>query len=222
MSRPLWTLDAFLAATGGRLVGMPPAAVTGISIDTRTIAPGEAFFAIRGESLDRHDYVPMAQARDAASAVVAENRAGEFDAAKGPITVVGDVLAALGALGALDAITAPLAAQSTLTGCSYDWAAWATNWRTRTWEPWNCSNGTPGANASVFGQARNGSGTAGQTLCGGTYGWHYNHPTYDGATSSNATCLYVPSPSSPAQPAIPSASRPAASQRRPQPVPCVS
>jgi UDP-N-acetylmuramoyl-tripeptide--D-alanyl-D-alanine ligase len=99
VTRPLWTFDAFLAATGGRVVGAPPAAVTGISIDSRTVAPGEAFFAIRGESLDGHDFVPMALARDAATVVVAESRAREFDAVPGALTVVPDVLSALGALG---------------------------------------------------------------------------------------------------------------------------
>ena len=46
MSGPLWTFDDMVAATGGRPVGAAPAAITGISIDSRTLAPGDAFFAI--------------------------------------------------------------------------------------------------------------------------------------------------------------------------------
>ena len=37
-----------------------PAAVTGLSIDSRTIAPGEAYFAIKGDVHDGHDFVPAA------------------------------------------------------------------------------------------------------------------------------------------------------------------
>ncbi len=47
MSAPLWTGEALAAATGGRPIGAMPAAVTGVSIDTRTLQPGDAFFAIK-------------------------------------------------------------------------------------------------------------------------------------------------------------------------------
>jgi len=56
MSAALWTATDFLAATGGRAVGTVPAAIAGISIDSRTVRAGEAFFAIRGDSLDGHDF----------------------------------------------------------------------------------------------------------------------------------------------------------------------
>ena len=54
----LWTTEAFVAAAGGRLrrASRPPA-IAGISIDSRTIAPGDAFVAIRGERFDGHDFV---------------------------------------------------------------------------------------------------------------------------------------------------------------------
>ena len=48
----LWTTDDLIQATGARPFGQLPAGVSGISIDTRTLAPGEAFFAIRGERFD--------------------------------------------------------------------------------------------------------------------------------------------------------------------------
>ena len=37
-----------------------PAAITGLSIDSRTIAPGEAYFAIKGDVHDGHDFVDAA------------------------------------------------------------------------------------------------------------------------------------------------------------------
>ena len=54
-SEPLWTRDELLAALGGEEIGAMPRAVTGISIDTRTLRPGELFFAIQGERTDGHD-----------------------------------------------------------------------------------------------------------------------------------------------------------------------
>ena len=49
-----------------------PRAWAGISIDTRTLEPGELFFAIKGDNSDGHDYVGAAFARGAAAAVVDE------------------------------------------------------------------------------------------------------------------------------------------------------
>jgi len=91
---PLWRLADLLAATGGRAVGAPAVATTGLSIDTRTLAPGEAFFAITGERLDGHDYVAAALAAGASLAVVAESRFAGLPA-EGRYVVVPDVLAAL-------------------------------------------------------------------------------------------------------------------------------
>jgi UDP-N-acetylmuramoyl-tripeptide--D-alanyl-D-alanine ligase len=47
---------------------------TGYSIDSRTVAPGEVFFAVRGERLDGHDFVTAAFARGAVAAVVSRAR----------------------------------------------------------------------------------------------------------------------------------------------------
>jgi UDP-N-acetylmuramoyl-tripeptide--D-alanyl-D-alanine ligase len=93
---PLWTLDAFLTATGGRLEGGGKVEVNGISIDSRTLEPGDAFFAISGDRLDGHDFVAAALEKGAALAVIAEERLGEIKAR--PLIVVPDVLAALKAL----------------------------------------------------------------------------------------------------------------------------
>ena len=58
--RPLWTVEAMAAAMGARREGALPDSVRGISIDSRSIGPGEAFFAIKGDSRDGHDFVDNA------------------------------------------------------------------------------------------------------------------------------------------------------------------
>ncbi len=80
----LWTPDALEAATGGRWIG-DRRPVSGASIDTRTLQPGDLFFAIRGEARDGHDFVAQALAKGAGAAVVSEARAAEFD---GPVLAV--------------------------------------------------------------------------------------------------------------------------------------
>jgi len=70
----LWETDAVLAATNGRPVGNMPEGITGISIDTRTLKKGDAFFAIKGDNFDGHDFLPAALRAGAAFAVVDENR----------------------------------------------------------------------------------------------------------------------------------------------------
>jgi UDP-N-acetylmuramoyl-tripeptide--D-alanyl-D-alanine ligase len=97
--KPLWTYDGLLAATKGRPLGARPDAILGVSIDSRTVEPGEAFFAIAGERFDGHDFVTPALAKGAATAVVAEGRLSALGRLKGSLTVVADVLGALGDLG---------------------------------------------------------------------------------------------------------------------------
>jgi UDP-N-acetylmuramoyl-tripeptide--D-alanyl-D-alanine ligase len=74
----------------------------GYSIDSRTILPGELFFAVRGERLDGHDYVAAALERGALAAVVSRARvAGLPDAALAhPLLITEDPLAALQLLAA--------------------------------------------------------------------------------------------------------------------------
>ena len=55
MTAPLWTVQAIMEATGAERAGALPDAITGISIDSRSIKAGEAFFAIKGDTLDGHD-----------------------------------------------------------------------------------------------------------------------------------------------------------------------
>lgn len=95
---PLWTPDALARATGGTLTGPPAGTIGGISIDTRTLQPGDVFFAIRGENSDGHAYVGTAQQRGAALSVVERGRLGEMPEGAG-LLAVDDVLGALEAAG---------------------------------------------------------------------------------------------------------------------------
>ena len=78
MSEPLWTTDAMAAAMGARRAGTLPEGIAGLSIDSRTLAAGEAFFAIAGDARDGHDFVPAALKAGAGVAVVAAEQAGDM------------------------------------------------------------------------------------------------------------------------------------------------
>jgi UDP-N-acetylmuramoyl-tripeptide--D-alanyl-D-alanine ligase len=88
-----------IGAMGGRPVGTLPQGVTGISIDSRTLQSGEAFFAIRGEKFDGHDFATAAMAAGAALLVVAEAKLPALGRLKTPMIVVDDVLKALERVG---------------------------------------------------------------------------------------------------------------------------
>ena len=94
MSAPLWTSAAMAEAMRASVQGVPPEAISGLSIDTRTIAPGEAYFAIKGDVHDGHAFVAAALKAGAALAVVERAQRENF-AADAPLLVVDDVLAAL-------------------------------------------------------------------------------------------------------------------------------
>ena len=93
MTEALWS-EAELAATLGAPSAPLAQAVDGVSIDTRTLKPGDLFVAIKGENRDGRDFVGRAFAAGAAATVVAGPIPPEF-AALGPIFVVDDALAAL-------------------------------------------------------------------------------------------------------------------------------
>lgn len=94
-----WTLEQIARALG---VDPPAAAaepVSGVSIDSRTIAPGQLFFAIRGPRHDGHAFVSDVLAAGAVAAVVERSRIAEFPrAARARLLGVDDTLAALGRL----------------------------------------------------------------------------------------------------------------------------
>ena len=92
--RPLWTAADVLAATQGRGPGGWDAA--GVSIDSRSLAPGDLFVAIRGVRTDGHQYVAKAFEAGAGAAVV--DRPVENLAAAHPLIWVDDTLRALNGL----------------------------------------------------------------------------------------------------------------------------
>jgi UDP-N-acetylmuramoyl-tripeptide--D-alanyl-D-alanine ligase len=92
-----FTLAEVAAATGGALRGEPTTRVVGVSSDTRTIALGALFVALRGERFDGHDHLAAARAKGAVAALV---EAGAAAVEGLPTVVVPDAVRALGALGA--------------------------------------------------------------------------------------------------------------------------
>jgi UDP-N-acetylmuramoyl-tripeptide--D-alanyl-D-alanine ligase len=95
---PLWTSRAMAQAMRAQVQGALPDAITGLSIDSRTIAPGEAYFSIKGDVHDGHDFVNAALKAGAALAVVEKAQRDKF-AGDAPLLVVEDVLAGLVELG---------------------------------------------------------------------------------------------------------------------------
>ena len=71
--------------------------VTGYSIDSRTLQPGDLFVAIKGERFDGHDFVSAAIERGAAAAIIAREKLTTLqeEASKRPLLVVDDTLRAL-------------------------------------------------------------------------------------------------------------------------------
>jgi UDP-N-acetylmuramoyl-tripeptide--D-alanyl-D-alanine ligase len=94
-----WTLDRVSAALDEELVAAQPLGSTplsSIATDTRTIAQGACFVALRGENFDAHDFLREAVAKGAAAVVVGDaRRAAELGV---PVFVVKDTLKALWAL----------------------------------------------------------------------------------------------------------------------------
>ncbi|MCB2096202.1 MAG: UDP-N-acetylmuramoyl-tripeptide--D-alanyl-D-alanine ligase [Parvularculaceae bacterium] len=101
MSAGLWTAFEAAAATGGALCargGDPDRwiaeewAAKGLSIDTRTLSPGEMFVALN-DMRDGHDFLESAFERGASAALVARAPANAPDGA--PLLVVPDTLEGL-------------------------------------------------------------------------------------------------------------------------------
>jgi UDP-N-acetylmuramoyl-tripeptide--D-alanyl-D-alanine ligase len=106
-----FTVQEIVRATQGALVvgdlGVP---VTGVSIDSRTLGVGEAFFAIVGHRLDGHEFIADAASRGAAC-VVAQTVPDHIPSGV-PFVLVEDTTRALGRLAARHRakFTLPLAA----------------------------------------------------------------------------------------------------------------
>ena len=83
-----------VAAIGARMSG-GDARFEGVSTDTRSVRPGELFFALRGERFDGHAFLERAQAAGAVAGVVDSRYNGRFPF---PVAIVDDTRRALGDL----------------------------------------------------------------------------------------------------------------------------
>ena len=106
MAETLWTSDELAAATGGRANGGFTA--SGVSIDTRTLQPGDLFVALGG-ARDGHEFVVQAMAAGAAAALVSQDILG-------PSIRVDDTQSALEALGVAARDRATTARRAAITG----------------------------------------------------------------------------------------------------------
>lgn len=92
----IWSFEELVQAAGGVPSGGPVRTIAGVSIDTRTLEPGDLFVALKDQR-DGHDFVGTAFAKGAAAALVSDTyTAVEGD---GALIRVPDPLRALEAVG---------------------------------------------------------------------------------------------------------------------------
>jgi len=96
MAEPLWQWDEVVAATQGAARRAPATPITGFSIDSRSIAPGDVFVALK-DARDGHEFVPAAFKAGAAAAIV--SRGYHAGSLRGALLRVDDPLRALEAVG---------------------------------------------------------------------------------------------------------------------------
>jgi len=94
----LFSIQEAITWTGARVVGTPPSAVSGVSTDTRSLAKGNLFVALRGEHFNGHAFLATAAASGAVAAVVQQGEEIPPAARDLPRLVVDDTLTALGKL----------------------------------------------------------------------------------------------------------------------------
>ncbi len=85
------TLAEMARVLGVEDFSSPPTTIEGWSVDSRTLRPGDLFFALKGPRYDGHDFVAQALARGAVGAVVERPIAG----VQGPQLIVPDTQTAL-------------------------------------------------------------------------------------------------------------------------------
>jgi UDP-N-acetylmuramoyl-tripeptide--D-alanyl-D-alanine ligase len=101
----LWTQSELTPVLGTPSAPLA-AAVCGVSIDSRTLSPGDLFIAIKGETHDGHDHIARAFEAGAAAAVVARQRAASLPAL-GPVFAAEDTLHAMERLGIAARVRSP-------------------------------------------------------------------------------------------------------------------
>ena len=86
-------------SSGAQLAGKATASFGGVSIDTRSLEPGQLFVAIRGPNFDAHEFLPRAAEAGAAGLLVERNHfRSEGLPAQLPVVGVEDCVRALGAV----------------------------------------------------------------------------------------------------------------------------
>ncbi|ALL12719.1 UDP-N-acetylmuramoyl-tripeptide--D-alanyl-D-alanine ligase [Caulobacter henricii] len=106
MSEPLWTADEIAAATGGRVAG--DFVATGVSIDSRSLSPGDLFVALTG-ARDGHEFVVQTADKGAAGALVSRP-------VPVPAVLVEDTFRGLERLGEAARLRAPQTRRGAVTG----------------------------------------------------------------------------------------------------------
>jgi UDP-N-acetylmuramoyl-tripeptide--D-alanyl-D-alanine ligase len=94
MILPISKVAEFIAASGDFPRGSCEPVALAYSIDSRTIGPGQLFFAVKGERLDGHDYVASALEKGAIAAVVRKDQLHRY-ASHTQLLAVEDTLVAL-------------------------------------------------------------------------------------------------------------------------------
>jgi len=94
----MFEVNGVLEATKGKLIqGDPRVSFKNISMDTRSIKPGEAFIAIKGDNFDGHDFINEA-VKKGSSCIIKEERGRVFRARGAAVIEVKDTIKALGSL----------------------------------------------------------------------------------------------------------------------------
>ena len=111
MTSALWTFDELAQATGGTFTGLQGQGgeATGITFDSRQVAKGDIFLALKGVR-DGHDFVPMAFQSGAVVAITRRPVEG------GPCLLVPDVQKALEDLAVFARDRAPQVKRGAVTG----------------------------------------------------------------------------------------------------------
>ena len=99
MKEIIWTLKAMTKAMNATAINIENADINEISIDSRSLGQGAAYFAIMGVSQDGHKFVESAIENGAAVAIVSKEKANGFIEKGLPLLIVDDVLIALEQLG---------------------------------------------------------------------------------------------------------------------------
>ena len=93
-------VNELLAATKGSLLGgKDNVSVSGISIDSRSLKPGQAFIAIKGHNFDGHQFAAQAIEKGAGAVIVSSWVVGRGSWVRVPVIEVKDTTRALGEIG---------------------------------------------------------------------------------------------------------------------------